>query len=122
MTSDPLRFDGAKAGRVEEFRAEDVFLTTQLAPRSDGTYGVPIDPIGGGVIGLEWPERRVLRRLELECVAPRTVRSNAVLEYWSSSGREDSWGSIGQTPWQGRWEPLPTKMEVNRRPLGGHDS
>ena len=113
VTSDPSRYDGAKAGRLEEFPAQDVFLTTQLAARSDATYGVPIDPVVGGVIGLEWPERRVLRRLELECVSPRSFESEPVLEYWSSSGREDSWGSIGQTPWQGRWEPLPTKMEVN---------
>ncbi len=113
VTSDPSRYDGAQAGRLEEFPAQDVFLTTQLAARSDATYRVPIDPVVGGVIGLEWSERRVLRRLELECVSPRSFESAPVLEYWSSSGREDSWGSIGQTPWQGRWEPLPTKMEVN---------
>ena len=113
VTSDPSRYDGAKAGRLEEFPAQDVFFTTQLAVRSDATYGVPIDPVVGGVIGLEWPQRRVLQRLELECVSPRSFAAEPVLEYWSSSGREDSWGSIGQTPWQGRWEPLPTKMEVN---------
>ncbi|MHB8956483.1 MAG: NPCBM/NEW2 domain-containing protein [Pirellulaceae bacterium] len=112
VTSDPTRIEGAKAGRLEEFRAEDVFLTAQLAPRPDATYSVSMDPSVGGVIGLEWSERRVLRRLELECVSPPTIASPPVIEYWSSSGREDSWGTIGQTPWQGRWEPLPAKIEV----------
>ncbi len=30
-----------------------------------------------------------------------------IVQYWSSQGRKDSWGDIGQTPWQGRWAPLP---------------
>jgi hypothetical protein len=115
VTSDPARMDGAKAGRLEEFRAEDVFLSSQLAPRSDGTYGVPMDPNSGGAMGLEWSERRVLSRLELAGVAPHAVPSNVVIEYWSSSGREDSWGAIGQTPWQGRWERLPAEIEVKDR-------
>ena len=37
VTSDPDRRDGARAGRLEEFRAENVFLTTELAPQADGT-------------------------------------------------------------------------------------
>lgn len=32
VSSDPVRSDGARAGRLEEFRVEDVFLTTELAP------------------------------------------------------------------------------------------
>ena len=113
VSSDPVRSDGARAGRLEEFRVEDVFLTTELAPQPDGTYTVPNDRDTGGAIGLEWPERRVLQQLVLDSVAPRAVTVTPVLEYWSSSGREDAWGSIGQTPWQGRWESLPAQVELN---------
>jgi len=111
VTSDPHRLDGARAGRLEEFRAEDVFLTAELAPQADGNYAVPADRTGRGSIGLEWAERRVLRRLLLEFTAPRTPPSGVDLEYWSAVGQEDSWSSIGQTPWQGRWERLPAKIE-----------
>ncbi len=112
VTSDPARADGARSGRLEEFRAEDVFLTTELVPRPDGTYAVPRDASSGSAVGLEWAERRVLRKLVLECVALQDGAATPLLEYWSSSGREDSWGTIGQTPWQGRWEPLPAQLAV----------
>ena len=111
VTSDPDRRDGARAGRLEEFRAEDVFLTTELAPQADGTYTVPAARTARGTIGLEWAERRVLRRLVLEFAAPRMPPAGIELQYWSSSGQEDSWSGIGQTPWQGRWERLPAKIE-----------
>ena len=32
VTSDPARREGAKAGRLDEFRAEDVFLAAEIAP------------------------------------------------------------------------------------------
>ncbi len=112
VTSDPARYDGARAGRLEEFHSEDVFLTSEIAPQQDGTYALAVDPAHGAAIGLEWAERRVLRRLELDCLAPPTAESAVTLEYWSSSGREDSWGAIGQTPWQGRWEPLPADVQT----------
>jgi len=111
VTSDPARMDGARCGRLEEFPAEDVFLTTELVPDPDGNFVIPSDGQTGGAIGLEWAERRVLRRLTLEPVTSPAAAITPIVEYWSSSGREDSWGSIGQTPWQGRWETVPAKVE-----------
>ena len=73
-----------------------------------------------GTIGLEWAERRVLRRLVLEFAGPGMPPPGIELEYWSSSGQEDSWSGIGQTPWQGRWERLPAKSR-GRGPTGRHD-
>ncbi len=112
VTSDPMRSEGARAGRLEEFHADDVFLTSDVAPQADGSYAVVADPVHGAAVGLEWAERRVLQRLELDCLAPPATALPVALEYWSSSGREDSWGSIGQTPWQGRWEPLPADIQA----------
>ncbi len=112
VTSDPSRLDGAKSGRLEPFREEDVFLTNDLASRPDGTYSLPAARAGRHAIGLEWAERRVLRRLVLEAVPPGKIPPGVEIQYWSSAGRKDAWSSIGQTPWQGRWERLPAKLDL----------
>ena len=44
VTSDPARREGAKAGRLDEFRAEDVFLAAEIAPDENGHYLVPAAP------------------------------------------------------------------------------
>ncbi len=113
VTSDPARTDGAKAGRLEEFRAEDVFLTTELSRGKNGFYEAPKHEDGRPCIGLQWAEKRVLSQVSLELPAGAKYSSEGVeVQYWSSGGREDSWGGIGQTPWQGQWEKLPGEISV----------
>ena len=112
VTSDPNRMDGARAGRLEEFHAEDVFLTKEILPDADGFYIVPKYEKGESFIGLEWAERRVLREISIRFANLEKAPSpdNVQVQYWSSQGRMDSWGDIGQTPWQGKWEKLGGKL------------
>ena len=113
VTSDPNRQDGARSTRLEEFRPEDVFLTSELVRGQDGAYEVPEHSDGRRCIGLEWAERRVLTETSLRFAdAARMPATEAVaVQYWSSGGREDSWGGIGQTFWQGQWETFPGLVE-----------
>lgn len=113
VTSDPHRTAGARSGRLEEFRPEDVFLEWEIASHPDGTYAVPTFAGGWGSIGLQWAERRVLTEAVLQFADSASMPSldGAEFQYWSSEGREDSWGEIGQTWWQGRWERLPVEIE-----------
>ena len=55
----------------------------------------------------------MIRELALPFPAGTPVPSAEQVEvqFWSSAGREDSWGEIGQTPWQGVWEKLPGTVE-----------
>lgn len=117
VTCDPERRDGCRAGRLEEFPAEDVFLEQELAPTRGGGYVVPVWQGDQGCIGLVWAERRVLTELALHFPARGPVPSaeGVRVEYWSSQGRMDDWGAIGQTWWQGKWEPLPGTLEVGER-------
>jgi len=113
MTCDPERTEGARSGRLEEFRAEDVFLEWEIPPAENGAYTVPVYKDGRGCIGLQWAERRVLAELSLQLADAGQAHSldGVQVQYWSSAGRVDGWGTIGQTLWQGRWEPLPGKAE-----------
>ena len=116
VTCDPARQDGARSSRIEEFRPEDVFLEWEVPAGAGGAYTVPVYEKGLGCIGLQWPERRLLSRLALEFASapditihlsdPQAVR----VQYWSSQGRLDGWSTVGQTPWQGAWAPLPGKL------------
>ncbi len=114
ITSPPTRHNGTRAGRLDEFPAEDVFLTREVPVNPDGTYSVPISDNGVGSIGLEWAERRVLTSLAIEftAVSEGLSPSDSQVQYWSSEGRKDSWSEIGQTPWQGRWDRLPGSIEA----------
>src|SRR5256885_2052997 len=56
VTSDPHRTTGARAGRVEEYRAEDVYLEWPAALAEHGTLASGRD--GVRCIGLNWLERR----------------------------------------------------------------
>lgn len=97
VTWDPERKDGARASRVEEFRAEDLFTETDLVPNRDRNYRVPAGTNGVGCIGLQWLNRRSLRELALEFADHANVpAANAVrVEGWS-----------GESAWQGNWKPL----------------
>ncbi len=113
VTSDPARTDGAKAGRLEEFRAEDVFLTTEILPGKNGCYEATKHEDGRACIGLQWAEKRVLSEVSLQFPAGAKLSAEGIeVQYWSSAGREDSWGGIGQTPWQGQWEKLSGEIKV----------
>ncbi len=121
VTCDPARTDGARSGRLEEYRAEDVFLEWEIAAKR-GVYDVPTyaqrvakgGSPGLGCIGLQWPERRFLSELSLD-FAPGVAMppSKSVrVEYWSAGGVEDdNWSTTAETLWQGLWAPTPGMME-----------
>jgi hypothetical protein len=103
VTWDPNRTDGARASRIEEFRAEDVFLESNLSASPDGTYRVPVSAKGLGCIGLQWLNRRALRELALEFPAGAKVPvTNAV--------QVQGW--FGESAWQGDWKPLAGEMQA----------
>ncbi len=101
VTWDPNRTDGARAKRTEEFRAEDVFLATEVLPAADGTVRVPVADNGLACIGLEWVERRVIRKLGLRFADPASVPplDGVQVQYWQ-----------GESAWQGNFKPLQTRI------------
>ena len=95
VTWDPAVKKGTAAGRVEEFPAADLRPARELLPAADGTYRVPMWG-SAGCIGLQWDENRMLRQLVLQFADAATASRDSVkLEYW-----------IGESAWQGSWEPL----------------
>ncbi len=99
-TWDPERMDGARAGRVQEFAPEDVYLHTELVPNADGVYEVPAGT-GGGCIGLQWVERRLLKELEIEFVSTPPDPQDLVLQRW-----------VGESWWQGEWRPAAAELQI----------
>ncbi|MCL5099090.1 MAG: NPCBM/NEW2 domain-containing protein, partial [Candidatus Omnitrophica bacterium] len=101
LTWDPERMDGARNGRTEEVRVEDLFLGTEIAPDTDGFYAVPQNKNGMGCIGLRWLEKRRVTRLELRFAdASMMPTTNGVqVQCWIA-------GEQGGSRWQGRWEPM----------------
>lgn len=105
VSSDPQRMEGTKANRTEEFPADDLKLTTAVAPRADGCYVVP----QGKALGLEWFEDRELAYVALEFAeggAPADLKAVQV-QYWS-----------GESPWQGSWKPLRLESQCEGRVVG----
>ena len=102
VTWDPNRTDGARASRIEEFRAEDLFLETALVPKADGTYTVPVSTNGLVCVGLQWLNRRALRELALDF-------ANAAQVPGTNGVRVEGW--FGESAWQGNWKPLAGEME-----------
>lgn len=102
VTCDPARADGSRASRVEEYRAEDVFLETDVARRENGSCVVPTVADGRGCLGLVWPERRAVTRLALDFGESPSVpsREDLALEVW-----------VGESAWQGSWQPLACARE-----------
>ncbi len=103
---DPKVTTGTKAGRVEEFPAEDVVPYQELLPAADGTYPVPVQD-GAGCIGLQWDENRLLRQviLRFSDKAPLLPAESIQLQFWS-----------GTSAWQGQWQVLeltPKKVDYN---------
>ncbi|MCX8091893.1 MAG: hypothetical protein N3I86_13335 [Verrucomicrobiae bacterium] len=100
-TWDPARSDGARAKRTEEFRAEDLFLETELAADRDGWFAVPVWSNRLGCIGLQWLNRRALRQLTLEFADESTApQPDAV--------RVEGW--FGESAWQGHWRALTNEI------------
>jgi hypothetical protein len=100
ITSDPNRTEGCRAGRIEEYLAEDIFLEEPLLPNPDGTYTVPPSADGRGSIGLHWLERRRLMELRLQFASTPPPPDSVQLQAW-----------VGESHWQGKWVPLPASVE-----------
>jgi hypothetical protein len=99
---DPDRTDGARASRIEEFRAEDVFLGDEIARGPDGAWTLPVRPDGRVCAGLEWIERRRLRWVGIELAAGQA----------SDPGKVEVQGWVGESPWQGGWKRIGGKVEA----------
>lgn len=107
VTWDPNRLDGARASRIEEFRAEDLFLERDLAPNPAGRYDVPVWTNDLRCIGLQWLNRRALTEVALEFADSAQMPSTNVL-------RVQGW--FGDSAWQGNWKPLVGELQaVGRR-------
>jgi hypothetical protein len=100
ITSDPNRTEGCRAGRTEEYLAEDIFLEEPLHPNPDGTYTVHPVADGRGSIGLHWLERRRLVELHLHFASTPPPPETAQLQAW-----------VGESHWQGKWVPVPATCE-----------
>ncbi|MHB1455486.1 MAG: NPCBM/NEW2 domain-containing protein [Armatimonadota bacterium] len=116
VTSDPDRVNGAASNRLQEFRPEDIFLEKELFPARSRRYQIPVYNGGKGCIGLTWAERRFPESVTITFAGKDGIPADSEihLQYWSSQGRVDNdphWGIVAQTEWQGKWEPLPGKLE-----------
>jgi hypothetical protein len=103
VTWDPNRTDGARASRIEEFRAEDLFLESEVPMRPDGSFQVPVSTNGLGCIGLQWLNRRALKELALEFSGflGLSVINGTQVQGW-----------FGESAWQGGWKPLTGEMQA----------
>jgi len=107
-TWDPNRSKGARADRIQEFRADDLFTERELKPDRDGNYTVPAWTNGASCIGLQWLNRRTLRELALEFADGARVPS-------PDSVRLEGW--FGESAWQGNWKPLTNECRSEERRL-----
>jgi len=100
-TWDPKVAGGTKAGRVDEFPAEDLFPARDMLPSAGGDYKVP-DWAGTGCIGLRWDENRLLRKLVLRFADGASVppAASVQLQCWT-----------GESAWQGAWQPVSAAPE-----------
>jgi hypothetical protein len=104
VTWDPNQ-TGSHPSRIEELKADEIFLETDVLPAADGTYAVPSAPNGQGCIGLQWMQRiesRVLKELVLQFAegSPMPSTNEIRIEWW-----------VGESTWQGDWKPLPVVIE-----------
>jgi hypothetical protein len=103
VTWDPNRADGARANRIEEFRAEDLFLESNVARQPEGTYRVPVSTNKLGCIGLQWLNRRALKELALEFPSGVRIPSTNAVQVQ---------GWFGESAWQGNWKPIEGEMNA----------
>ena len=102
-TWNPNRLDGARASRIEEFRAEDLFLETDVPLQANGFYAIPVSTNSLGCIGLQWLNRRALKSLTL-------AFSEAAEMPPTNSVQVQGW--FGESAWQGTWKPLAGGLQV----------
>ena len=95
VTSDPSRTDGCRSNRVEEFRAEDIYLETPITPSKSGAYSAP-----NGCIGLDWMERRLVREVGIEFAGKPPSVEGVQVQAW-----------VGNTSHQGNWKPVMGTIE-----------
>ncbi|MGC8639257.1 MAG: NPCBM/NEW2 domain-containing protein [Isosphaeraceae bacterium] len=107
MSWDPAKKTGTTASRVGEFPREDIEPGREILRDPDGLYPV-LDWNGRGCLGMQWYESRRLRRVELE------FTDDAAVPSWESIEPE-IW--IGESAWQGRWEPLKARHAREGRRL-----
>lgn len=100
VTCDPERTQGATATRIQEYRAEDVFLETPLAVDKEGVYRLKDTP-AGACIGLRWLERRMIRDVGIDFKGPVPDRAGVKVQCW-----------VGGSLWQGNWKTLGGEMEA----------
>ncbi len=102
VTCDPKRNDGARANRIQEYQAEDVYLESPLKPDATGCYAVPADGPHAGCIGMKWLEERRIRRLVVEFAQDAAPPSpdGVQLQCW-----------VGESAWQGNWRMLDAKVQ-----------
>jgi hypothetical protein len=103
-TWDPERQKGTAALRTEAFPAEDVRLGQELTPDTQGIYAAPVNSANRACIGLEWMERRMLQRAQIQFTRdePLPDPAKARLQYWA-----------GESPWQGEWKDADVRIEAN---------
>ncbi|MBI4584362.1 MAG: NPCBM/NEW2 domain-containing protein [Planctomycetes bacterium] len=97
VTWDPDRADGSRASRIEEFRAEDLFLETEILPDASGLYDVPGAAGGPGGIGLQWLGRRAFKELRIRFADEKSAPPAAGVKV-------EGW--FGESAWQGGWKAL----------------
>ncbi len=101
VTSDPNRMEGTKAGRVEEFPAEDISFTEELLSGPKRRfYLVPVNAEGVGCIGLQWHEFRYFRQVGLALSDRESLPEGVELQYWT-----------GKSSWQGEWKTIDAPIE-----------
>ena len=107
-TWDPHRLDGARASRIEEFHAEDLFTETNVPRGADGCYRVPVSADGLGCLGLQWLNRRALKTLALEFASAAEMPATNTVQV-------QAW--VGESAWQGGWKPLDGNLHVSGKLL-----
>lgn len=102
VTWDPNRSDGSRADRIQEFRAEDLFLDRELPADANGQFTVPVATNQLAGVGLQWLNRRALREVRLAFAdTAQLPPTNAV--------RVEGW--FGESAWQGEFKPLVGNLE-----------
>ena len=111
VTNDPARKCGTKAGRVEEFPAEDLDIDKQLVKDANGVYGLSAYESGESVIGLTWMEKRKIRHLEIEFADGSAIPAadDIKLELWYDKSLWRGFYSL----WQGDYEAARPRVSVD---------
>lgn len=111
VTNDPARKHGTKAGRVEEFPAEDLDMDKELVKDVNGVYELKVYEDGESVIGLTWMEKRRIRHLEVEFADGSAIPAagDIKLELWYD---KTLWNGI-YSLWQGDYEAVRPRVSVD---------